>query len=124
MESTEDNHISSGTETDAVDGRTGARERKKTIIRSILIPIIVIVIAQLLITYFPKKPDGTTITYSSDIVGFIDFAGVDGGMIQANGDSVPSLATVKLLIRNTSDADVNDIPISVQLMEKQFGYHP
>jgi hypothetical protein len=117
MESTDDNHISSRTETDAADGRTGANEQRKTILITILSTLIVTVIAGLMIHYFTKEPNLPTITYSSDIVGFVDFAGVKGGRIQANGVSVPSLATVRLHIRNTSDAVVKDIPIHVQLVE-------
>lgn len=116
MKSNEDKPVSSGTETDAADGRTDASELRKTL-RTILSTLIVAVTAGLMIHYFTKEPNLPTITYSSDIVGFVDFAKVEGGRIQANGVSVPSLATVKLHIRNTSDAVVKDIPIHVQLVE-------
>lgn len=116
MKSNEDKPVSSGTETDAADGRTDASELRKTLI-TILSTLIVAVTAGLMIHYFTKEPNLPTITYSSDIVGFVDFAKVEGGRIQANGVSVPSLATVRLHIRNTSDAVVKDIPIHVQLVE-------
>lgn len=117
MKSNEDKPVSSGTETDAADGRTDASELRKTLI-TILSTLIVAVTAGLMIHYFTKESNLPTITYSSDIVGFVDFAKVEGGRIQANGLSVPSLATVRLLIRNTSsDAVVKDISIHVQLVE-------
>lgn len=116
MKSNEDKPVSSGTETDAADGRTDASELRKTLI-TILSTLIVAVTAGLMIHYFTKEPNLPTITYSSDIVGFVDFAKVEGGRIQANGVSVPSLATVRLHIRNTSLAVLKDIPIHVQLVE-------
>lgn len=91
---------------------------RKTI-RTILSVIIGTVIAGLMIYYFTKEPNLPTIKYSSDIMGSVDFAGVEGGRIQANGVSVPSLATVRLHIRNASDKSVNDIPIHVQLVESR-----
>ena len=116
MKSNEDKPVSSGKETDAADGRTDTSELKKTLI-VILSTLFVTVAAGLMIHYLTKKPNLPTITYSSDIVGFVDFAKVEGGGIQANGVFVPSLATVRLHIRNTSGFVVKDIPIHVRLVE-------
>lgn len=93
---------------------------RKTIVDSIrkgLFWILIGVLVSLLTHHFTKEPNLPTINYSSDIMGSVDFAGVEEGRIQANGISVPSLTTVRLRIHNTSDKVVNDIPIHVQLVE-------
>lgn len=115
---TDDNNESSGTEINAAAERTGVSDWRKTF-QTILSTLLVMVVGGLLVHYFTKETIRPTITYSSDIMGSVDFAGVEGGMIQANGFFVPSLATVRLHIRNTSDKTANDIPIRVQLLESR-----
>ena len=115
---TDDINESSGTEINTAAERTGMCDLRKTSL-AILSTLFVLLVAAFLINIFTKETIRPTITYSSEIMGSVDFAGVEGGMIQANEVFVPLLITVKLHIRNTSDKTAIDIPIHVQLVESR-----